>query len=396
MTAGEIPNCIRFERKLGNSDIQSPFDLVVQSLGFPNEDEEFWWRATASSLYRLLANCEYTKENQLAHLLWYHRFIIPALGPRPRIGVKPRFQPCPVFDGSACELSINWKELDPARTVRFTIEATGPEAGTAIDPFNQEETKILLRSMAKEVPDLDLKQFEHFANELFISSEAAETLIPKIPAGTPLSQVWVAFDLLRGKVLAKVYFMPILKWIQTQTPTKTLVFDAARKCNGKYGSYDTSIALLDSYLESFPSGKGPSIEMVAIDCVDSPNSRIKFYLRTAVNTLGKAKETYALGGRLSGEVIELGLKALSKLWPILFRLKGDDIENVEVFPKGSYCGYAIEAKSGSDVPDVKIHIPIRKSSGTDAQIRDSLATWFVYRGQDKFAAAYKKDLAAAL
>lgn len=384
------------ETKQNNHHVQSPCDSVAQSLGFPNEHQKFWWRATAPSLGHLLANCQYSEEDQLAHLRWYHRFIIPALGPRPIPGRKAKFEPCPVFDGSACEHSINWRELDPARTVRFTIEATGFQAGTAADPFNQEETKHLLRKMAKEVPDLDLKQFELFVNELFLSNGTAETLMPKLPAGTPLSQVWVAFDLLRGKLMAKVYFMPILKWIHTDTPTKTLVFDAARKHDGKYGTYEASIALLDSYLESFASGEGPAVEMVAIDCIDSPNSRVKVYLRTGVNTLAKAKQIYSLGDRLSGEVIEAGIEKLGELWPILFRLEGDDIENTEVFPSGSYCGCAVEMKPGHAEPETKIHIPVRKIEGTDAQLCESLSTWFRRRGHGEFAAAYKKNLAAAL
>jgi DMATS type aromatic prenyltransferase len=152
---------------------------------------------------------------------------------------------------------MNRRELQPTRTVRFTIEATGSQAGTADDPFNQEESKAMLRKMATEVPDLDLELFEHFSNQLFLPAEVAGSLRPGIPAGTPLSQVWVAFDLLPGKQMAKVYFMPILKWMHTGVPTKSLVFEAARTSNAKYGTYDAAIVLLDSYLESFPAGESP-------------------------------------------------------------------------------------------------------------------------------------------
>jgi DMATS type aromatic prenyltransferase len=386
-------------KKQDNQLVGSLWDSVAQSLGFPNEHQKFWWRATAPSLGHLLASCQYSEEDQLAHLRWYHRFIIPALVQRPIPGQKAQFEPCPVFDGSVCEHSVNWRELDRARTVRFTIEATGFQAGTATDPFNQDESKHLLRNMAREVRDLDLKQFELFVNEFFLPSDTAETLMPQLPAGTPLSQVWIAFDLLRGgKLMAKVYFMPILKWIHAgAATTKTLVFDAVRKHNGEYGTYDGSIALLNSYLESFASGEKPVVEMVAIDCLDSPHARIKIYLRTGVNTLTKAKQTYCLGGRLSGEVIEAGLEALAELWPILFRLPADDnIENTEVFPRGSYCGCAVEMRPGHAEPETKIHIPVRKIQGTDAQLCESLSTWFKGRGHGDFAAAYKKDLMAAL
>ncbi|KAK4096397.1 aromatic prenyltransferase [Parathielavia hyrcaniae] len=374
-------------------------ESIAQDLGFTNQDEEFWWRATAPSLGELLASCEYSAEEQLGHLRWYHRFIIAALGPRPIAGKKPLFQPCPVFDGSACELSINFKERSQSRTIRFTIEATGYEAGTPTDPFNQEASKLLLRDMASQVANLDLHHFDIFVNDFFLPAGTAESVVKRLPPDTPLSQVWLAFDLFRGgKIMAKVYFMPILQWVHSGAPTtKYLVFATARKCNGEYGTYDAAIDLLDDYLESFPAGQGPTVEMVAIDCLDSPDSRIKMYLRTGANTLARAKDLMTLGGRLSGkEYVQAGLAALAELWPLLFRLgPDDDIENFEVFPPGSYCGCAVETKPGHALPETKLHIPVRKIQGTDAQICDSLAVWFKRRGHAEFAAAYQADLETA-
>ncbi|KAK1758060.1 tryptophan dimethylallyltransferase-domain-containing protein [Echria macrotheca] len=365
-------------QEMQNQDHQaiSTYDSVLQDAAFSSEDEEFWWLATAPSLSHLLESCQYTREDQLNYLRWYRSFIAPAFGPRPRLGLKPLFQPCPVYDGSACELSINWKESSPTQTVRFTMEATGYQAGTALDPFNQEETRSLLSRMASEVPSLDLYQFEKFAGEFFLSRKEAEAIIPKIPPGTPLSQAWLAFDLEQGSSsMAKVYFMPILKWLQTGIPTNSLVFDAVRRCGKKDSSYDASVAILDRYIKTFPPNKGPVVEMVAIDCVDSPNSRIKIYLRTTVTTLAQAKETYTLGSQLSGQTVETGLKALSELWPILFRLEDKrDMEHTEVLPNGSYCGFAIEMRAGQEVPEIKIHIPVRKIGGTDAQLCQSLST----------------------
>jgi DMATS type aromatic prenyltransferase len=375
---------------------KSPCDAVAQELRFPNPDQEFWWQATAPSLGRLLASCQYSTRDQSTHLRWYGRFIVPALGPRPILGVKPKFQPCPVYDGSAVEHSINWRELDSKRTVRFTIEAVCYGAGTDADPFNQKATRTLLTNIAKETPGLNLERFDIFANRLFFSAEAAKSLIPRIPSGTPLSQVWVAFDLLCGEFMAKAYFMPVLKMIETNVTTKNLVFDALHECNGQYGSFEAPLSVLDSYLESFPPEEPQVVEMVAVDCIDSPTARIKIYLRTTVNTLAKAKKAFCLGGRLTGPTIEEGLQALGELWPILFRIASDDIEDHKVFSDGSYCGNAIEMRPGHAEPEVKIHIPVRKIKGTDAQICESLSSWFQRRGHAEFAAAYKEELKTAL
>lgn len=384
------------KREPEQNSSMSSCDSIAQDLGFPDQDQELWWRATAHSLGRLLADYRYSKDDQLLHLEWYHKYILPALGPYPVRDQKPQFQPCPVSDGSACEHSINWREKGTRQTVRFTIEAVGPQAGTVADPFNQEAGERLLRRLAKDVPDVKLALFDHFAKDFFLPNDAAESLIPKMPPGTPLSQIWIAFDLLRGRLMAKVYFMPILKWIHTGVPTKTLVFDTARKINVAHGTFNASIELLDSFLESSPTGENPVMEMVAVDCIDHADSRIKFYLRTGVDTLAKAKHQLTLGGRLSGEVIEEGLEALSELWPILFRLEGDDIEDIAVLPAGSYCGCAVEMKPGRAEPETKLHMPVRKVKGTDAQLCDSLSSWFQRRGHSEFAATYKDNLTATL
>jgi DMATS type aromatic prenyltransferase len=359
------------------------------------DDATFWWQTTGLPLGRLLTVSDYSEQDQQSHLTWYRRFIAPALGPRPIHGVQPRFQPCPVYDGSPCELSTNFKERSPDRTVRFTIEATGHKSGTPADPFNQDETTRLLRSMVDYVPGLDLHQFDIFSQALFFSPEAAGALLPRVPKGTPLSQVWLAFDLHRGgTILAKVYFMPILKWIDSGTPTKDLVFAAARACI-RHGSYDEPVRLLDDFLGQ--EAGTFVVEMVAIDCVDSPDARIKAYLRTNVNTLGRAKHVLTLGGRLTGAAVTKGLTALSELWPILFRLgSAADAESAEIFPEGSYCGCAVEMRVGREDPETKLHIPVRKIAGTDAQICESLASWFQKRGHGKFAMAYKDDLARVL
>lgn len=376
--------------------VYSPFEELSKTIEFANDDEKFWWRATASSLSHLLAQCRYETADQFAILRWYAKFIAPALGPRPIAGRQPLFQPCPVSDGSAVEHSINWKELSSRRLVRFTIEATSYEAGTPADPFNQKETLKLLQTLKQsgEAESLDLGQFETWAKEFFFQPETAQELLSKLPPGTPCSQTWIAFDLLPGKrPVVKVYFMPFLKWIHTGTLGKDLVLQAALKCNGKYGTYDHPIAILDKYLKTFPE---EAVNMAGIDCVDSPDSRIKVYLQTRANTLDGARRAYTLSGQLSGDVIDKGLEALCELWSVIFRLQEADIGNTTVFPKGTHCGLAVEMKPGRAELETKLYLPVRKLDGSDADLCDSLASWFRKRGHGEFSTAYKEDLMSAL
>ena len=136
--------------------------------------------------------------------------------------------------------------------------------------------------------------------------------------------------------------------------------------------------------------------MVAIDCIDSPQSRIKVYLRTAVDTLSRAKTAFSLGGRLKGETIDKGLEALEELWSLLFDLEENkDVAELKILPAGSYCGKAIEMKPGAKQPEVKLHIPIRKREVNDIQIAESLCSWFRRRGHADFASRYVADLEKA-
>ena len=83
------------------------------------------------------------------------------------------------------------------------MEAVGSQACTTADPFNQKGGEHL-RTLAKDLSDVHVGHFDHFMKELFLPTEAAKLLLPKIPPGTPLSQIWIAFDQLRGKFMAKV------------------------------------------------------------------------------------------------------------------------------------------------------------------------------------------------
>ncbi|KAK4175215.1 tryptophan dimethylallyltransferase-domain-containing protein [Triangularia setosa] len=246
-------------------------DVVINE--FDDDSKEFWNETTALPLIKLLQNSGYSNQDIETHSKWYNCFIIPALGSQPQAGKKPLFNARITADGSPVELSVNFKESSKVRTVRFTIEATGPKAGTPTDPYNQEETTRLLQTMTNAIPGIYLGQYNTFTQSLFLPASTAPSILPKVTPKTPLSQAWIAFDLAHGGgIMAKVYFMPFLKWLHTASPaqaisTKDIIFDIARQCNGPYGSYDHPISLLDSYLCSFPPGSfQPTVEMVAIDC----------------------------------------------------------------------------------------------------------------------------------
>jgi DMATS type aromatic prenyltransferase len=373
------------------------------------KDQIFWSGALSQSLVTLLQTSKYINEEQLYYLHWFERWILPAMGPQPIDG-KPYYTSSFTHDGSPLEYSLNWKEKKTGQTIRFTIEPSSPKTGTATDRLNQQAADDFLTRMkaSKGVPGLDLTRFYLFLSETNVPDEAVDEVLLKNPPGRPLTRVLVAFDMEPGSsVVAKAYFLPHLKAIYTGIPVKTIVFDAIRKCNGPFGSYNASIAALDSFLETFDvrEAGAPQVFMLSNDCVvDSPGSRVKVYVDASVGNLAQAKNVFHLGGRISGPAMATGLKAVGDFWCHVFGLDSSDpdVHNKEVLSAdGAKCVFVFEMRpaGGSQAQpemEVKMHMPASWLGKTDAEICQVLSTWFQKHGHGDLASRYQPDLAFAL
>lgn len=385
--------------------------LLNTEIQSEKDDQLYWWSGLSQPLHTLLETCQYSEDDQLNHMRLFHQYIVPSLGPRPVNG-GPYYGAWLTYNGSSLEYSLNWKEKGPPglETIRFTIEPCSRAAGTPADPLNQDAAPKLLRNLARVSPGIDLARYELFHAETRVPSDAADAIRSKNPPGAPLTGNWVAFDLERrgAGATAKAYFLPHMKAVLTGLPPQTIVFDAMRKCNGKYGSYDGSIQLLDSYLESFAArgAEAPMVVMLSNDCVpDGPSCRNKVYVQGAVGSLAHARDMFSLGGRLTGPLAREGLEAVSELWRHLFgfssRAEADAGANTVVWEDGRkfLCVYEMRpTPPGEPVADmeVKLHLPGWRLGQTDAQLAQRLAAWFEKHGHASLAARYQTDLAATL
>ncbi|GAP88223.2 putative 7-dimethylallyltryptophan synthase [Rosellinia necatrix] len=374
------------------------------------EDREFWWSALADPLATLLQNREYPHDVQLQYLRWFQKWIPAALGPRPISG-QPFYGSWLTYDRSAVEYSINWKEKSPRQTVRFTLEPTSSKSGTPADPLNQLGAQEFLTGIAPDVPGLDLARFNDFLAATYIPDEGVEAAAAKHPAGFPRSRVWVAFDLDRaGRAVAKAYFLPHWRALHTGIPARQIVSDAILACSGPLGSYETSVAALNDYLDttSFAPGAAPEIALLSNDCVVADAaSRIKVYVRSEADTLAKARDMFHLGGRLRGPVVAECLAAIRDFWYHLFGLdSADPGADDKVVLGGHGCVLVYEMRptplpladgaTAAVAPDieVKLHIPVWELGKTDAEIGELMAAWFHAHGHPELAASYQSDLAA--
>lgn len=379
------------------------FQRVVAAQPLANEDQEFWWKATAPPLADLLHKSGYSPAQLEFHLTWYRRFIPASLGPRPVPGKKLAYLAGPPWDGSPMEPSINWKEKSRSgRLIRFTIGPSSDRAGTDADPFGQAEPDRLLRSMADFIPGLSLKNYEVLVENLFIKKQDQAALLARIPAYTPRVQAWLAWDCRPAGPMAKVYFLPYLKMLETGRHSNDFLADIVEQCSSKediYGSYEESYGIFRDYLDSFADTPRllPQTQFFGIDCTNGPESRIKTYASTRANTLREAKKLWTLGGRAIGPDTDDGLQALTEMWPIFFGL--DSLEGMDdrvVFPDGYGVLACIELKPGPGVPEVKLHWPLDVFNLTDSEISARLSAWFRHRGHGEFADKYSSDLEESL
>lgn len=386
----------------GISETRSPLDTVHQNV--VGDNEGFWWNALSRPFSSLLETSKYSSEDQSYYLQWFREHILPGLGPRPVDG-KSHYPAWLTHDGSRLEFSLNWKEKKPTQTIRFSMEPVSDLAGSPQDPLNQRAADDFLTKLAASIPGSDLTRFHAFRAATRVPDESADEVRSKNFPGAPLASAWLAFDLERNSsIVAKAYYLPNLKSALTGIPSRTIVFDAIRGCNGPSGSYDSGLTLLNDYLDSFAAESAPQVALLSNDCVpDSPSSRLKVYTFGSANTLAHAKDMISLGGRLSGTASEESVRAADSLWHHLFGLDATDPSSEErvVLPEMArfICVYEIRPTQNPDDAadiEVKLHMPGWHMGRTDTELSDLLSAWFKKHGSNDFAERYQRDMELAL
>jgi hypothetical protein len=103
-----------------------------------------------------------------------------------------------------------------------------------------------------------------------VPNEAADEVLSQLYPGQQRSPILVAFDFERREIVAKPYFNPVFKAIDTKTPANTVVFNAIRKCNGPAGSYDASIEVLNDYLNHLMPAQNPKLSCCPTIALSTP------------------------------------------------------------------------------------------------------------------------------
>ena len=268
-------------------------------------------------------------------------------------------------------MSWDWGVGKDRPIIRYSVEPIGPEAGTLLDPLNEYSAARLFQTLREDVPGIDLQWFERLAKEFLVFNRSSSKDVE-----THHSKVFAAFDLNQSSVRVKAYFFPVFQANKTGQSQLTIVSQAITQlpgyCKARFSAYELFRVYM---LRKIPEGAHINIEMIAIDCVEPLESRLKVYVRSNCTSFNSVKTIMTLDGQLNLPNTKTGLDELQILWSLLF---GTERSLSEDLPKRNHrtAGilYNFEIRPGHQLPIPKVYLPVRHYAHNDIQVMKSLQT----------------------
>jgi DMATS type aromatic prenyltransferase len=367
-----------------------PWRVLGQSLGFPNHDQELWWLHTAPYFSRLLIQYGYETHSQYQHLSFYHRHILPVLGPFIRPGTTPSYPSVLGPEGYPFELSVNFQK--GRGVVRLACEPIGEFAGTEHDPLNQFKGGELVGKLAHLNPNVDVRWFNYFSSQLSLTREEANTATRHLIPCLQHTNV-VAVDLQDGEIVPKGYFFLMPKSVVTGISTSALALNAMERLDA---GFEPSLSVLRQFLSPYfdtnvSGSANPQAFSLAFDCVEPRKSRLKLYVVSRDICMENIRALWTAGGRLNDPTTLRGLTIAEKLWSLLgFKDTVYSRMTMEQLPLQVNYGM----KSGSSAIKPQLYLPLQDT--TDELVADALTEFFKYLEWEGLASSYKDDLVSNL
>ncbi|KAI1086998.1 aromatic prenyltransferase [Rostrohypoxylon terebratum] len=308
---------------------------------------------------------------QYRDLKFFAQVVAPYLG---GISSWPSFM---TDDGTPIELSWDWGTKDSAPVIRYSIEPIGLHAGSSLDPYNLAAGPKFQDQLVRSLPEMRLELFRYFIS--FFNGHTGGDHETKGDNGDHQSSIFYAFDLAETGITAKVYFFPKIRAML-------------------YGH--SNLQLLTRIFCDFASdeaNKNLEYEMLAIDLVNPSKSRLKIYFRSRDTTFNSIINMMILGGRLGNPRLYLGLVDLHWIWRALFGASGSLYQPLgDNTHRTAGILYNVEFKLGDTVPVVKIYLPVRHYSSSDAAVIRGLNDHSQYRQRGKYMPDYVKAMSTLL
>lgn len=148
---------------------------------------------------------------------------------------------------------------------------------------------------------------------------------------------------------------------------------------------------MDAIEGIFSQSQNVDIEMLAIDLLRPQISRVKIYFRSQDTDFASVMRIMTLNGRVRNEAIVKGLKELRLLWDELFHTTAEE-GLPPVIHRTAGILYYVELKIGTNVPAVKVYLPVRQYVANDQHVVAYLGRYLCKIGAEEKFAGYRHVL----
>jgi DMATS type aromatic prenyltransferase len=362
-------------------------------LDYTNPETLFWWHMTGFPLAVMLEQGGYDELSQYKALLFYLQHVVSQLGPPPTpLGTPQSWLSFMTDDHSPLELSWTW-EANPR--VRYAIEAIGHCAGSINDPYNQASTLELINALEQKVPEIDWQLFDLF-HDVFGPTYESTSIDPdqgQRTSPTGNSSLMLAFEMWKGKIMAKAYIAPVKAYQLCQDP-----LDLATEAFQRLGDLHLLLPSYDSFLKFMKSDHGISqltFLAVAVDCVVPCDSRFKLYVRGSQTAFSSVCFNLTMGQDDHPQWTDTLLSQLKELWYLVLGIdqnisSDEELSTLNHLTAGVLYNYDVQ--NGNILPDTKVYIPVRHYAVSDLEIATGLGTFLRRQGNDTFFHSYMQML----
>lgn len=341
-------------------------------------------------LRNMLVEAGYPLHSESIHTSFFRESVARSLGPHPRgSGAPDCWKSFMTDDHTPVELSWCWSTSLATPTVRYSVEPIGASAGQEVDPINTAASLRLLGDTLPLAPDLDLYLHRHFQRLLSSRNEPIKKERDQ-SSYAPQSQSFIAFDLLEKSIVVKQYYLPGWRALSEEKTKFSVVDEALQKLPAPANALLDSLDMFHDFYRSFSGHSQPAVEIVAIDCLDPSQSRLKIYVRSHLTTLESAIDMLTLGGRAPKTRDEE--ESLRELWCSAFGLNPDEYRDDQPLRENKHRTggilYYYELKAGMKVPKAKVYLPVRHYAQSDDQVARGLSEYLARRSKKLVTGSY--------
>jgi DMATS type aromatic prenyltransferase len=227
-------------------------------------------------------------------------------------------------------------------------------------------------------PNLDLQWYHHFFRRLVATSETTVTETAPANSDAP-SQIFIAFDLEEETMMVKFYFLPSWKAASLSDSNAALAVESILSLPGLTHGLKTSLGVMVSYISSFPAEFEPQVEIVAVDCLEPRQSRIKVYVRFQQTSFESMIDAMSLGGALPSFPPSI-LQDLKDLWCSCFGIDQTSSLDENIQHRTAGLLYYYELRENRPLPTSKVYLPVRHYASDDDQVARGVSDFLWKRG----------------